>query len=43
MVLNLLGVHLTQLLPFVKNFGLYHIAQVICNRLYLVGLKLDKP
>ena len=44
MILNLLGVHLTQLLFVYETLVLFHIAQAICNRLtYFVGLKLDKP
>ena len=45
MILNLLGVHLTQLLLYFETLVLFHIAQVICNRFYshFVGLKLDKP
>ena len=40
MMLNLLGVHLTQLLFVYETLVLFHIAQAICNRLtYFVGLK----
>ena len=44
MVLNLLGMHLTKLLLFMKHGFGFHIAQAMCNGLvYFVGLKLDKP
>ena len=32
MILNPLGVHLTQLLPFVRTMALFYIAWAICNR-----------
>ena len=44
-ILNLLGVHLTELLLFFETLVLFHIPQAICNKLYshFVGLKLNKP